>query len=196
MSPDKPRSTKPLLVFLVLLAVVMAVLFWQFQPPSLDPEAEAFRQDLLRLFTDNDQALVHLAKSDNRQAADHAVSKLVAAHDRDGSKLIFGMALLDHQGEMIAASVPISNKQLTTYLSMLRSNALRTPKVVSEALDRKKRTSARLYLQNGMKLLVVCNPLFDGGKVVGAVLVGFSADWCQERRKVSPEDFLKIDFNR
>jgi hypothetical protein len=194
--PPEQRTHLGLVAVLAVLAGIMAVLYWGFRPARLSPQAAALRADILKLIDESSQALAPIAARDDRGAARQKVAQLVIANDPAVSNLFFGLALAGGGGKILAATVPSDDPHLTAYLAMLESNRLRTPKVVRQAISGKRRTSARLYLQNGLALWLVCSPLHHRGKVVGALLVGLSDQWGQEKRGVSPEEFLKIDFNQ
>lgn len=193
-SKETKRAPYFLLVLLGVLALVMAILFWGFHNASLSKPAAAFRSSILALISQSDQKLAPLAAAGDRPAAQAALDYFVSNKPPQASKLVYGMALVNSDGEVIAAKVPSHNPQIETYLRMLESKGLRTPEVVSKALKHKRIISARLFLQDGMTLWVVCSPLRHAGKLAGAVLLGFSGDWCQKHQQLTPEEFLSIPF--
>jgi len=185
-----------LLAGLAVLALVMAGLYYGFPGPArLDQAAASFKREVLRLINTNRRELGRLAAASDRQAARQRIAALVAAGKREQAPSVYGLALMDAGGTILAVEAPGGDPLLKSYIAMLQANRVRIPKVVSDALRQGRITSARLYMQDGSQLWVVCSPLRRGRKIVGALLVGFSGQRCRIRRGLTGEQFEAIDFN-
>lgn len=177
-----------------VLALVMTGLYYGFpEPARLDQAAASFKREVLRLIDTNRRELGGLAADSDREAARQRIADLVAAGKQEPS--IYGLALVDAGGTILAAEAPGGDPLLKSYIAMLQANRVRIPKVASDALRKGRITSARLYMQDGSQLWVVCSPLRRGRKIVGALLVGFSGQRCRSRRGLTGEQFEAIDFN-
>lgn len=185
-----------LLGVLAALALAMAALHLWSRPVRLSPEAASFKNDVLILLQANCQDLASLTAGSDQAAARQKIAELVAAGKEHQAPLIYGLALVKSDGEILAAESPSDDPLLKNYIAMLQANQVRIPKVAEEALEQKRITSARLYMQDGSQLWVICCPLKQGRQVVGALLVGCSGQWCRQKRGLSGEEFSAIDFNK
>jgi uncharacterized protein GlcG (DUF336 family) len=174
----------------------MVALYYGFpEPARLDQAAASFKREVLRLIDTNRRELGGLAAGLDREAARKRIAELVATGKQEQAPSIYGLALVDAGGTILAAEAPGGDPLLKNYIAMLQANRVRIPKVASDALRRGRVTSARLYMQDGSQLWVVCSPLRRGRKIVGALLVGFSGQRCRSRRGLTGEQFEAIDFN-
>jgi hypothetical protein len=67
---------------------------------------------------------------------------------------------------------------------------------VKKAFKKKKIVQERLYLQDHSELLIICVPLVQQKKIIGAIVLGFNPTEVKKDYGLNIEQFLALDFNK
>ncbi len=115
------------------------------------------------------------------------MNKIVSEADREGKPIRFGIGVLDKNGVIIAGK----------YVGgIFREEDFSKYQFVKKAFKKKKIVQERLYFQDHSELLMICVPLVQQKKIIGAILLGFNPTQVKNDYNLSTEQFLTLDFNK
>ncbi len=115
------------------------------------------------------------------------MNRIVSDADREGKPIRFGIGVLDKNGVIVAGR----------YVGgIFKEEDFSKYQFVKKAFKKKKIVQERLYFQDHSELLMICVPLIQQKKVIGAVLLGFNPMQVKKDYDLSTEQFLTLDFNK
>ena len=115
------------------------------------------------------------------------INEIFLEADKKESPIRFGIGILDRNGVAIAGRYVVG---------IFKEEDFSKYKFVRKAFKKKKIAQDRLYLQDHTELLIVCVPLVQQKKVVGAIVLGFDPTQVKKDYGLSTEQFLALDFNK
>jgi uncharacterized protein GlcG (DUF336 family) len=133
-----------------------------------------------------------LVSRDNSKV-DLALADIYAEAQAAGNRLPFGLGVVDEKGRVVAVRTPSPDSPFGVKGKGIDQDYSKY-KVFAKALSGGRLSMGRLYIEN-TSFLVVCGPLRQKGKVVGALGIKMSEDLVRERAGVPVEEFLKININ-
>jgi hypothetical protein len=161
------------------------------QEPPLSQGALRLKHDFRDVVSLLIPPLVEPASRDDAYAVSTAIDRLFSDAEKRGKPIKFVVVVLDKNGVSLATRLPEANKTVNS-----RRENYRNYTAVLETLKEQRASSARLYLQNGSHLFVICSPLLTGGRVVGVLVVGLTTEEISKSYGITEKEFLRIDFNR
>ena len=159
--------------------------------PPLSEGAHRLKHDFKDVLSLLTPALVEPASRDDAPAVSTAVDHLFSDAEKRGKPIELVVVVLDKNGVSLAMRLPEANKTVNS-----RRENYRNYTAVIETLKEQRASSARLYLQNGSHLCVICSPLLKDGRVVGVLVVGLTTEDISKSYGIMEKEFLRIDFNR
>ena len=180
-------------LFLWLLGILIPS-FILLDLPKL-PTREVFADHSTADFKDEVRALVKrmssclidpLSKNDIN-TVETTVNEIFLEADQRGRPIRFGIGILDKNGMAIAGGYIVGS---------FKGEDFSRYQFAKKAFKKKKVVQERLYLQDHSQLLIVCFPLIEQKKVVGAIVLGFDPTQVQKDYGLNTEQFLALDLNK
>jgi hypothetical protein len=115
------------------------------------------------------------------------LDQIISDAEKEGKPIRFGIGILDRNG------VAVTGRYI---VGTFRKEDFSKYKFVKRAFTKKKIIQDRLYFQDRSELLIVCAPLVQQKRVVGALLLGFNPTEVKKDYGLNTEQFLALDFNK
>jgi len=147
----------------------------------------SFKEEVMRAIKTLTACLMEPVSKKNIGDIEAAVDSVVSDAEKEGKPLGFGIGILDRNGVAIAGRYVVG---------IFKEEDFSKYKFVRKAFKKKKIVQDRLYFQDHSELLIVCVPLIQQKKVVGAIVLGFNPTEVKKDHGLSTEQFLAINFNK
>ncbi len=115
------------------------------------------------------------------------VNEIFLEADKKGSPIRFGIGILDRNGIAVAGGYIIG---------AFKGEDFSKYDFVKKAFKKRKIIQNRLYFQDRSELLIICAPLVQQKKVMGALVLGFDPTQLQKDYSLTAEQFLALNFNK
>jgi hypothetical protein len=115
------------------------------------------------------------------------INEIFLEADEKGRPIRFGIGILDRNGVAVAGGYIIG---------AFKGEDFSKYKFVRKAFKKRKIIQDRLYFQDRSELLIVCAPLVQQKRVVGALVLGFNPTEAKKDYGLNTEQFLALDFNK
>lgn len=115
------------------------------------------------------------------------VNEIFLEADKKGAPIRFEIRVFDKDGIAVAGGYSVG---------AFKGEDFSRYKFMRKAFKKRKIVQERLYLQNHSELLIVCSPLVEQKKVVGAIVFGFDPTQVKKDYGLNTEQFLALDFNK
>jgi len=115
------------------------------------------------------------------------LNQIISDAEKEEKPIRFGIGVLDRNG------VAVTGKYI---VGTFRKEDFSKYKFVRKAFKKRKIIQDRLYFQDRSELLIVCAPLVQQKRVVGALVLGFNPTEVKKDYGLNTEQFLALDFNK
>jgi hypothetical protein len=115
------------------------------------------------------------------------INEIFLEADKKGRPICFGIGILDRNGIAVAGGYIIGS---------FKGEDFSKYEFVKKAFKKKKIIQNRVYFQDRSQLFIICSPVVQQKKVVGAVVLGFNPTQVKKDYGLSTEQFLALDFNK
>ena len=172
------------LICLILLAALGLGPGCQKPQPPQSPQAMAFTKDVQAMINRVALPLIEPVSKDDKAGAEKALKKAFSVCAEACEGLFYNVLILDQMGVLTAVYPPaeVKSLQFASYSA------------VKKAFAEKKPNQAILYQPNGKPIDIVFVPLISQDKVVGILALGFEGTVVREKRGLTTEEFLHLDF--
>ncbi len=157
----------------------------QAKEPPLSKEAQALKKEMLKEIDKLTKALVEPVTKQDWEATKPILQKSYEEMKQAVKLVSIGIALMDQNG-ISQDMYPPQEKAHWDFSSY---------KEVKNAFDNQKIVTIKVYAK-GEKVYGIIIPFLQKSKVIGAVVIGFSAKEMEEKRQISEKEFMSIDFNQ
>lgn len=120
-------------------------------------------------------------------AIEAILDQIISDAEKEGKPIRFGIGILDRNGAAVTGR---------DIFGTFRKEDFSKYKFVRKAFKRRKIIQDRLYFQDYSELLIVCAPLVQQKRVVGALVLGFKPTEVKKDYDLDTEQFLALDFNK
>jgi hypothetical protein len=115
------------------------------------------------------------------------IDKIISDAEKEEKPFRFGIGILDRNGVAIAGR----------YVGgIFKEEDFSKYNIVKKAFKNKKIIQSRLFFQDRSELLIICAPLVQQKKIIGAIVLGFDPTELKKDYGLSAEQFLALDFNK
>jgi hypothetical protein len=177
------QTSCSLICFILLAALGLGPGCQQSKPPQ-SPQAIAFTKDIQDMINRVALPLIEPVAKDDKAGAEKALRKAFSVCAEACEGLFYNVLILDQMGVLTAVYPPAEVKSL----QFASYNA------VKKAFAEKKPNQAILYQPNGKPIDIVFVPLVYQNKVAGILALGFEGTIVREKRGLTTEEFLNLDF--
>lgn len=115
------------------------------------------------------------------------MDKIVSDAEKEGRPIGFGIGVLDKNGNVVAGE---------SMIGAFKGQDFSKYDFVKKALKKKKIVQERLYFQDYSELFIICVPLVQQKKSIGAIVLGFDPTKVKKDYGLSTEQFLGLDLNK
>jgi hypothetical protein len=161
----------------------------------LSPAAETFQRNITEFCQRHNSSLTRLLREKDPRKAERELEQISRQAWQSGEPLQFSIFLLDNQENIVSGYLSPNSMPEQISLESYRQGRFRLPKAIKRALTKGRVEKVRLYIQGGGEVWIVAVPLGDDG-VTGAALLSFHGNMLAEKRGLTPDDFMAIDFCR
>ncbi len=182
---SKIRS--PFLFNVILFLFVFWGLHLVTEVANASSSFSSFKQDAKSTIQILSACLMNSVSKKNTGDIQEDMDRIVSDADREGKPIRFGIGVLDKNGVIVAGK----------YVGgIFKDEDFSKYQFVKKAFKKKKIVQERLYFQDHSELLMICVPLIQQKKVIGAILLGFNPMQVKKDYDLSTEQFLTLDFNK
>ena len=121
------------------------------------------------------------------EAIQATLNQIISDAEKEEKPIRFGIGVLDRNG------VAVTGRYI---VGIFRKEDFSKYKFVRKAFKKRKIIQDRLYFQDCSELLIVCTPLVQQKRVVGALVLGFNPTEVKKDYGLNTEQFLTLDFNK
>jgi hypothetical protein len=132
-------------------------------------------------------SLMDYVSKNDIEAIQATLDQIISDAEKEGKPIRFGIGILDRNG------VAVTGRYI---VGTFRKEDFSKYKFVKKAFTKKKIIQDRLYFQDRSELLIVCAPLVQQKRVVGALVLGFNPTEVKKDYGLNTEQFLALDFNK
>jgi hypothetical protein len=132
-------------------------------------------------------SLMDYVSKNDIDAIQAMLDQIISDAEKEGKPIRFGIGILDRNG------VAVTGRYI---VGTFRKEDFSKYKFVKKAFTKKKIIQDRLYFQDRSELLIVCAPLVQQKRVVGALVLGFNPTEVKKDYGLNTEQFLALDFNK
>jgi hypothetical protein len=115
------------------------------------------------------------------------VNEIFLEADGKGRPIRFGIGILDRNGIAVAGGYIIG---------AFKGEDFSKYRFVRKAFKKRKIIQDRVYFQDRSELLIICAPLIQQKRVIGALVLGFDPIQVKKDYGLDTEQFLALDFNK
>ncbi len=160
---------------------------------SLSPEAEGFRQNTVNLLNNLvEQVKPYMAEEQDKQIGE-VFEKAFEQPDQEDKPLRIGLVAFNAKGHVLVGRYPKPKKPEQLAAPSLNYNYANY-KGISKVINDGQTSHLVLYSMN-FKIFVVCKPVKDGKKILGAVCMGCSPLISGSEMPVSEKEFKDMRFD-
>ena len=183
------RSIMPYL-FVALLPLISSC-----GQETLSPEAESFRQDTVNLLNNLvEQVKPYMAEEQDKQIGEVFEKAFDERSGQADNPLHIGLVAFNAKGHVLVGRYPKLKKPDQLAAPSLNYNYANYKGISKVVIDDGKTSHLVLYSMN-YKIFVVCKPVKDGKKVLGAVCMGCSPSISGSEMPVSEKEFKDMRFD-
>jgi len=121
------------------------------------------------------------------EAIQATLNRIISDAEKEEKPIRFGIGVLDRNG------VAVTGRYI---VGTFKKEDFSKYKFVRKAFKKRKIIQDRLYFQDCSELLIVCAPLVQQKRVVGALVLGFNPTEVKKDYGLDTEQFLTLDFNK
>lgn len=178
---------------LAVVAACLAAAACSGQEEAVSAKAREFKAAALGYLQRTKAVLPRLQGPGLDQKVDQALRRVFREAHAQGAPLPCAVAVLDHQGRVIAGRYPDPQKPEGETVSTPGQNYSRY-QGMRQVLQDGRTMHFPLYDPSG-ELYAVCAPVEQDGSVRGALCLGFDARTIHQDLGVSAKEFLALNFN-
>ena len=172
------------MVITLLLTLTLGPGCQKAEPP-LSPKAVTFQREIQAVINRIAPPLAGPVAHKDMKAVQKALVKAFSLCAEKCEGIFYNVFILDKNGVLTAVYPPAEVKrfQFSNYTA------------VQKAFAQKKPNQTILYQPDGTMTYIICLPLIHQGQVVGILALGFEGGDVTQKRGVSQEEFLRLDFH-
>jgi hypothetical protein len=184
-------QTRGTRLFLFSLGIFVFCLAFMMEFPAreagADPSSSAFTAEVKGAIEKLSASLIDPVSKKDVHAIQETLDKVILNAEREGKPIRFGVGILDHNGLAVAGRYIIGTFKVGDFSNY---------NFVVKAFKQKKIIQNRLYFQDQSDFLILCAPLVQQKKVIGAVVLGFSPSDIMKDYGITTEQFMAFNFNQ
>ncbi|KIX16051.1 PDC sensor domain-containing protein [Dethiosulfatarculus sandiegensis] len=180
------------LSLLLFLCLFLATACNSSKPPQ-DSKTRAFVRHIQNVYQKASEKLASPLADRDRGRVILALADIFRNQAGSEASFQFSLGVVDEKGRVIASRVPSPDEPSGICGKGLNQDYSKY-KVFSKALSGGRLSTGRLYIENA-SFFVVCGPVKEKGKVVGALGIMINVELASERSGVSVEELLEINMN-
>ncbi len=147
----------------------------------------SFKEEARRAIKTLTACLIDAVSKKNIGDIQVGMDKIVSDAEKEGKPISFGIGILDKNAVTIAGRYVVG---------IFREENFSKYDFVKKAFKKKKIVQERLYFQDHSELLIICVPLVQQKKIIGAIILGFNPAQVNKDYGVNTEQFLALDLNK
>jgi len=149
--------------------------------------SSSFKEEAKRTIKTLTASLIDPVSRKNISDIEAGIDKIVSDAEKEGRPVRFGIGILDRNGVAVAGRYVVG---------IFKEEDFSKYNFLKKAFKKKKIVQDRLYFQNHSELLIVCAPLVQQKKIMGAIVLEFDPTRVKKDYDLSTEQFLALDFNK
>jgi len=147
----------------------------------------SFKEEAKSAIKTLSSSLIEPLSRNDINTVETTVNEVFLDADKKGRPVRFGIGILDKHGIAVAGGYIIG---------AFKGEDFSKYDFVKKAFKKRKITQNRLYFQDRSELFMICAPLVQQKRVVGAIVLGFDPTQVKNDYGLSTEKFLSINFNK
>jgi hypothetical protein len=147
----------------------------------------SFKEEAKRAIKTLTACLMDPVSKKNISDIQAGMDKMISDAEKEGKPICFGIGILDKNAVTVAGRYVVG---------IFREEDFSKYDFVKKAFKKKKIVQERLYLQDHSELLIICVPLVQQKKIIGAIVLGFNPTEVKKDYGLNIEQFLALDFNK
>jgi hypothetical protein len=152
-----------------------------------DQPLSSFKEEVKKAIKKLSACFMDPLSKSNIDAIHEELNKIISDAEKEGKPLRYGIGVLDKNG------IAVTGKYI---IGIFKEEDFSKYKFVRKAFKKKKIVQDRLYLQDSSELLIICAPLVQRKKVLGAIVLGFNPTELKKEYALDIQQFLTLDFNK
>jgi hypothetical protein len=152
-----------------------------------DQPLSSFKEEVKKAIQKLSASLMDPISKNNIDAIQEELNKIITDAEKEGKPLHYGIGVLDKNG------IAVTGRYI---IGTFKEEDFSKYKFVRKAFKKKKIVQDRLYLQDSSELLIICAPLVQRKKVLGAVVLEFNPAELKKEYALDTQQFLTLDFNK
>ena len=184
---SKIRSSFLLLGMLILWCVLLGFSPFVTEVTDASQSVFSFKEEAKRAIKTLTACLMDPVSKKNISDIQAGMDKIISEAEKEGKPICFGIGILDKNAVTVAGRYVVG---------IFREEDFSKYDFVKKAFKKKKIVQERLYLQDHSELLIICVPLVQQKKIIGAIVLGFNPTEVKKDYGLNIEQFLALDFNK
>ena len=184
---SKIRSSFLLLGMLILWFVLLGFSPFVTEVTDASQSVFSFKEEAKRAIKTLTACLMDPVSKKNISDIQAGMDKMISDAEKEGKPICFGIGTLDKNAVTVAGRYVVG---------IFREEDFSKYDFVKKAFKKKKIVQERLYLQDHSELLIICVPLVQQKKIIGAIVLGFNPTEVKKDYGLNIEQFLALDFNK
>jgi len=184
---SKIRSSFLLLGMLILWCVLLGFSPFVTEVTDASQSVFSFKEEAKRAIKTLTACLMDPVSKKNISDIQAGMDKIISDAEKEGKPICFGIGILDKNAVTVAGRYVVG---------IFREEDFSKYDFVKKAFKKKKIVQERLYLQDHSELLIICVPLVQQKKIIGAIVLGFNPTEVKKDYGLNIEQFLALDFNK
>jgi len=172
---------------LTLWFVLLGFSIFVIEPTDAGQSISSFKEEVKEAIKALRACLLDPVSEKNIGDMETGMDKIVSDAEKQGKPVCFGIGILDKNGVAVAGRYVIG---------IFKEEDFSRYKFVKKAFKKKKIVQDRLYFQDHSELWIICAPLVQQKKVIGAIVLGFDPTQVKKDYGLSKEQFLALDLNK
>jgi len=184
---SKIRSSLLLLGMLILWFVLLGFSPLFTEVTDAGQSVSSFKEEVKSAIKTLSVSLTDPVSKNNIGDIQTTIDKIISNAEKEEKPIRFGIGILDRNGVAIAGR----------YVGgIFKEEDFSKYNIVKKAFKNKKIIQSRLFFQDRSELLIICAPLVQQKKIIGAIVLGFDPTELKKDYSLSAEQFLALDFNK
>jgi len=184
---SKIRSSLLLLGMLILWFVLLGFSPLFTEVTDAGQSVSSFKEEAKSAIKTLSSSLIEPLSKKDIDTIETTVNETFLEADKKGRPIRFGIGILDRNGVAIAGRYVVG---------IFKEEDFSKYNFVKKAFKKKKIIQNRLFFQDRSELLIICAPLVQQKKIIGAIVLGFDPTELKKDYGLSAEQFLALDFNK
>ncbi len=184
---SKIRSSFLLLGMLILWFVLLGFSPFVTEVTDASQSVSSFKEEAKRAIKTLTACLMDPVSKKNISDIQAGMDKIISDAEKEGKPICFGIGILDKNAVTVAGRYVVG---------IFREEDFSKYDFVKKAFKKKKIVQERLYFQDHSELLIICVPLVQQKKIIGAIVLGFNPTEVKKDYGLNIEQFLALDFNK